>query len=279
MELGHDGRHRPTKAIENSETPRILSDVSLERSKHDVESEEGAADASWKLIWARRRPLREGGTVLGRLLSADGYDTAYGRVTEQAWTEFVRSKILKLGARSDMSVYDVGCGAGAFIYDLYTSGFTVGGIDQSAVLINEARMYMPDGEFQVGDATEIDISQKFDIVLSCGAFLYFSTLEYAETVVNLMVAKARHAVALLDLPDRALRDAELKERQAALGGEEAYAHHYRGLAHLHFDRDWVRNKLIRSGLTDVEVEGQQVQGYRNGKYRFNAWGFKPDPER
>ena len=92
-------------------------------------------------------------------------------------------------------------------------------------------------------------------------------------VLDVMVAKAARVVAVLDLPDAASREAALSERIRVAGGPDAYEQRYRGLDHQYYARDWFAAALRRRGLVDVHVENQEIAGYGNAPYRFNAWGF------
>jgi hypothetical protein len=131
---------------------------------------------------------------------------------------------------------------------------------------------MPEGRFDVGDAAGVTLADPCDAVVSCGVFLYFPSLEYARGVIARMAAAARRAVAILDIPDVDRRPAAMAHRRATLG-EAEYATRYAGLDHLYYDRSWVADALTDAGLTDVRVEDQRVAGYRNGDFRFNAFGW------
>jgi hypothetical protein len=48
-----------------------------------------------------------------------------------------------------------------------------------------------------------------------------------------------------------------------------YAEKYRGLDHLFYERAWMRATLEALGAT-VAVEDQQIDGYQNARFRFNA---------
>jgi SAM-dependent methyltransferase len=224
-------------------------------------------------------------------MAADGLDTAYGETSEAAWRDFVRRQAALLaGAGADgggggrarggagagaggTSVYEVGCGAGAFLYVLAELGWRVGGLDRSATLIDIARSVLPAGRFDVAEATELAPEPVSDVVLSCGVFLYFPSLDYAAEVIAAMAARASGAVAILDLPDESRRDAALAQRIALAGGPEAYHERYAGLDHLYFSREWVAERLAAAGLSGVCTADQDIAGYRNGAHRFNAWGF------
>jgi SAM-dependent methyltransferase len=227
----------------------------------------------WAQVWARRSVDLSRRSQIAQLLAADGYDTGFGDVQESDWVQGVRGWANQLGISSGSSVYEVGCGAGAFLYELDRQGCRVGGLDQSPALVNIARTVMPDGHFEVASAAELAPVPAADAVVSFSVFFYFPSLGYARHVIDRMVAKATLAVAILDLPDAARREEALAERVAAAGGPEAYAARYDGLDHLYYSRDWVKQALGSAGVSDVQTADQSLPGYRNGRFRFNAWGF------
>ena len=224
----------------------------------------------WREVWGARRAPHQPGSPLVTLLALDGFDTAFAEVTEQDWLGYVHSVGARLRVTPGDSVYEVGCGAGAFLYPLWSAGVTVGGLDYSAGLIDAARSAMPTGRFDVRDADELAVEYPVDIVVSSSAFLYFDSLAYAGRVIDAM-ARAAGAVALLDLPDAALADRARCARVRAFGDAQAYEERYRDLPHLAFDRGWVMDRLQAAGLHDVEVEDQSLRGYDNSPYRFNAF--------
>jgi SAM-dependent methyltransferase len=230
----------------------------------------------WEAVWERRTLEPTRGSTLQQLMAADGLDTAFGETSESAWRDFVTRRAATLGARAGTSVFEVGCGAGAFLFVLAELGCRVAGLDRSATLIDFARRALPDGRFDVAEATALEPEPKADVVLSCGVFLYFPTLHYAEQAIAAMAARASGAVAILDLPDESLRAAALAQRIELAGGRAAYNARYAGLEHLHFSREWVAQALAAAGLTAIQITDQDVVGYRNGAHRFNAWGFVPN---
>jgi SAM-dependent methyltransferase len=229
----------------------------------------------WKDVWRNRHLSSSQGSTLSALLTADGFDTSYAALEEENWVAFVDRRAAELGITPGMSVFDVGCGAGAFLYDLWRRGCTVGGIDWSNNLIEIARSVMPDGHFDVKEAKDLDVHPPADVVLACAVFLYFPSHEYAREVIALMAAKANHAIALLDLPDAALEQEALDYRRALAGGEAAYAARYAGLDHRYYDRAWIAESLRDQGLVEISVADQDLADYGNGRFRFNALGVKP----
>ncbi|MEV6258574.1 class I SAM-dependent methyltransferase [Nocardia sp. NPDC051929] len=231
--------------------------------------------AAWKRIWDNRHLDPAAGSTLAQLMAADGLDSAFSGMQPSAWTSFVQRTAKRLNLAPGMSVFDVGCGAGAFLYDLDIMGCRVGGIDQSASLIDIARAAFPRGDFAVADAIDLDSAAQVDVVVSCGVFLYFPSLDYAHHVITAMAAKARHGVAILDIPDVVKADAAHRFRVEAAGGRAAYLSRYQGLDHLYYRREWIHSELAKAGLTNIEVDDQTIDGYGNAPYRFNAIAFQP----
>ena len=234
----------------------------------------------WHDVWSQRTltELTDGDTppTLDDLIVADGFNTGHGDIDVDAWLEFTSRTYDLFDLTPGDSLFDVGCGSGAFLHPASRRGIDVGGIDYSTALIDIARLAMPEGSFDVGEATQLESEPSADVVMSFGVFLYFPSLDYARQVVERMSRKATRAVAIFEIPDEALADQALEARQAAAGGAAAYAERYEGLGHLSFSTQWVTTALEEQGLVDVTVEPQSIRGYANGDFRFNAWGWVPE---
>jgi trans-aconitate methyltransferase len=227
---------------------------------------------NWQIIWERKTENATASSILSRLLAVDGYDTL-GAVTPEAWTHYVSQIAAKLNLQTGESVFDVGCGAGAFLWPLWQKGYQVGGMDYSMNQIERARKAMPKiVDFEAGEAQSLKIDPLYDHVVACGTFLYFPGLDYAEKVLNRMSAKARKSVAILDLPDLAKKQEILRQRGATLG-EEAYQQRYAGLDHLYYAKTWFTEILEKLGLT-CTIENQTLGGYSHSPYRFNILAHK-----
>jgi trans-aconitate methyltransferase len=207
---------------------------------------------------------------LARLMAADGLDTGFGSVSEEAWRRFVLDTAATIGITAGCSVFEVGCGAGAYLYELYRQGCSVAGLDSSSALIGYAGQAMPEGQWQLADASQLDPSTKYDFVVSTGVFLYFPSLDYAQSVLERMVMKARRGVMVLDVPDLATRDQALAMRRR-ITGEEAYASKYKGLDHLYISRSWFQSTLADLNVAAVHIRNQHIEGYVNSAYRFNVF--------
>jgi trans-aconitate methyltransferase len=211
-------------------------------------------------------------------MAADGLDSKFSSVSEEAWRAFVRSTAEAAGIGAEDAIFEVGCGAGAWLYEFYQQGRKVGGIDASAALISCARELMPRGDWTVGDALDVETAICYDFVVSCGVFLYFDSLDYAAAVLRKMAQKARKGVLILDIPDSAKHDQALAFRRGSLGIEE-YRERYEGLDHLYYGKGWFEVVLRGLGLWRISIEDQRVDGYGNSAFRFNVIAQKYSPDR
>lgn len=226
---------------------------------------------TWKAVWEARQLDASRSSPLAQLLAADGMDTGFGSVGEQAWSRYVVETARTIGIEPGCSVFEVGCGAGAWLYELDCMGCQVAGLDGSAALIGYAQQHLPRGQWTVGDAADLDPQPSYDFVVSSGVFLYFPSLDYARAVLERMVQKARTGLLILDVPDHACRDAALAER-IRIGGD-GYNLRYDGLDHLYYERSWFQEALASLGIRRTVVRDQSIDGYINGHYRFNVFAW------
>ena len=98
-------------------------------------------------------------------------------------------------------VFEVDCGDGAFLYPFHQNGYIVGGTDGDPAMIERAIAAMPDGLFTVGMASALDPAVAWDVVL-CRSLSGAPDPDYLRGLVARMFAKATHAVALLNVPDK-----------------------------------------------------------------------------
>ena len=135
---------------------------------------------------------------LETLLAAEG---SVAPDPEPAWRDFVEHVVESLDVGPGTSVWDVGCGAGELLYPLWENGYIVGGVDDSADRIALARAAMPQGHFILGEPTEVNPAEPWDVVIASGGLGGCADLDQARGQLARMVAKATHAVAILNVPD------------------------------------------------------------------------------
>jgi hypothetical protein len=101
-------------------------------------------------------------------------------------------------------VFEVDCGGGDFLLPFYTNGYVVGGTDGDPAAIQRALEAMPAGLFTVGMASALDPATPWDVVV-CGSFSGAPDVDYMRGLVARMFAKATHAIALLNVPEKSHR--------------------------------------------------------------------------
>jgi SAM-dependent methyltransferase len=222
---------------------------------------------NWKDIWNRRAQGSEEAS-LESLIKLDGFDTGAGRMEADDWRKYAALIAEKLCIRDGTTVFEVGCGAGAFLYALRERhSLSVGGIDYSASLIAAASRIIIDGDFRVAEAKEFQTRPQYDHVIANSVFHYFD-LEYAAEVLGRMMKKARIAVAVMDIPDLCTKDKSEELRREYLSPHE-YEVKYAGLEHTYYARDWFK--------AQAEVHGHECQvfdgclpGYAQNRFRFGC---------
>ncbi len=231
---------------------------------------------NWKSIWLKKGQNvleKDDSLTLRELLKADGFDSVgAGDLTEESWKAFVDFIIQKMEIDSSTQLLEVGCGAGAFLFPIYQKGAKVFGIDYSDTLVNIAKHAMPLGEFKVAEANLIPFdNDQFDVVLSFGVFIYFSTLEYAENVISeisRVLVKGGKA-AILEVNDAAKKKLFFDIRAADIG-EEQYWEKYNACPHLFYEKQWFLDICNKFGLK-ATIEDQRIENYENAKFRFNVY--------
>jgi 2-polyprenyl-3-methyl-5-hydroxy-6-metoxy-1,4-benzoquinol methylase len=162
-------------------------------------------------------------------------------VSEDAWLDFVERVVETLDVGPGTTVFDIACGAGAFLLPLAANGYVVGGIDPSSALIAQAKQAMPEGRWLVGDAEALDPGEPWDVVVAVSAFERLADLDRARGVLARMAAKATHAIAVIDVPDAVL------------------------------DRQWMLHELAEIGASAVQIEDLRIAGDPVADSRFNVF--------
>jgi SAM-dependent methyltransferase len=221
---------------------------------------------NWHEIWNRR--ALDGPLNLAQLVRLDGFDAGAGHIEARDWQAYCDTIGKKLGIQHRDSVFEIGCGAGAFLFALLkTWTLEVGGLDYSTSLIDVARKAIPKGHFQVGDACSVSGEPRYDYVISNSLFHYL-TDESAAVVLDKMITKARVAIAISEVPDISTKTESENLRRSALGPEE-YKAKYRGLDHSYYARSWFMRRARACGLT-IEIFDGCVPNYAQNRYRFNV---------
>ncbi len=219
----------------------------------------------WKKIWNKEE--RVGRIIMECLIKANGYDgNGASEFDVDGWLEYVNGINKKIVILEQDSVFEIGCGSSAFLYPLYLKGHAVGGVDYSNILIKLASGLMPNGDFTYSDAIELNVSKKYDVVLSNSVFHYFKNIDYAGKVIKKMIEKANKSIAILDIPDQSKEGLCIKTRKE---NYDKYEEKYKNLDHLFYEKKWFIRMANKYGLK-IRFFDQEKSSNINSAFRFNV---------
>jgi SAM-dependent methyltransferase len=231
---------------------------------------------TWYDVWQAKGEAipvvdRRSAGVLDRLMEMNGYFSPTSTTSLADHEVQLRYVVDALGVRTDDTVYEVGCGAGALLFWLSDKCRRVGGCDFAGSLIKQARAALPDtAELDEREADAFDLLPRYDIVLSNGVFIYFPDEAYARRTLDLMIAKARRVIGVLDVNDAARRDEFEAVRRARQAGRPE---RYDGLRQLYLDRAFFEDAARRHGLR-CRIEPSTTPHSDNARFRYHVSLFK-----
>jgi SAM-dependent methyltransferase len=226
---------------------------------------------NWQNVWDKRQLLQQPGeSLLESLIKMDGFDSPLGSISEADWRAYVDSVIKLMELRSHETVFEIGCGSGAFLYVLYERGIQVSGVDYSSAMIEIAKKIMPKNasNFEVLDALAIDVIQA-DAIIANHVFHYFPSYEYVRMVLE-KVLKTESKVLLTALPDIRFKEASEMFRKDKLTDQE-YKIKYDGLDILYFSKSWILDEINRlSPKRKVFFLPYTVETFPQNEFRFDC---------
>ena len=219
----------------------------------------------WQEIWNKDERVNK--IILEMLIKADGFDNGAGSFSIDDWFIYTKDFFEKLGIKKNDSIYDVGCGSGAFVYPLYLRSHKVGGVDYSMILVDLAKTIMPSCYFTCDEAINID-DTKYDFVISHSVFHYFKNLDYAKEVIVKMIEKANKKIGIFDINDKEKEDIYHRIRMGSINKEE-YKIKYEELEHMFYDKSWFKG-IAKEFNLKIEIFDQTFENYSNAPLRFNV---------
>ncbi len=107
--------------------------------------------------------------------------------------KFLKDIMIRFDKSTDgLKILNLGCGTGMHDRKLIDLGFQVTGVDQSAEMIEIAKQKVPEAKYIVGDMSEFDLNEKFDVVICMFSSLGYLTEQdqinsFFESVANHLV--------------------------------------------------------------------------------------------
>lgn len=222
----------------------------------------------WKNIWNKRKLIDSANFSLDELIALDGFDTGAGKIRSQDWRNYAAKVAAMLNLKKDHSIYEVGCGSGAFLYALNeVIHIKTGGNDYSQPLIETAKLVFPGSDFECIEASQINTDNKYDFVISNSVFHYFDT-QYAKNVISKMIEKSHSKICILEIPNAQRKEEAEKMRRDQLSIEE-YEKKYAGLNHTYYSKDWFASIGKDFGL-EYEIFDGCIPNYLQNDFRFGC---------
>lgn len=228
---------------------------------------------TWHHVWQNKGLNRilddpRSGNVLEALMDLDGYNSPTSSPLIEDHEVQFRQAVDALGIGPADTVFEVGCGAGAFLYWLSSRCSSVGGLDYAESLIAHARRALgPEADLQHGEARTLAIAPQYDIVLSNGVFIYFPNEQYAYDVLRRMIHKSRRAIGILDINDAEHRH-EFERIRAISQGEQRGR--YQGLEQLYLSRGFFEEVASEIGIS-CRIDEPRTPNSINAKFRYHVW--------
>ena len=222
---------------------------------------------NWNKIWSKRK-IKDFDDTLLSLINLDGFDEGAGNISKENWINYVSWIKEKLNIIEKDSIFEVGCGGGAFKYPFYKMGHKVSGVDFSNILIKNIQKTIPVMKFHCQEAIKLNVNEKYDYIISNSVFQYFESYNYAENVIIRMLGKAKKKIAILDINDMNKKNEAETLRKGALSDSE-YETKYSKLIHLFYEETFFIEIAKRLGYT-IEVFSQNINEYGNNPFRFNV---------
>lgn len=183
--------------------------------------------------------------------------------------DFLKKNMTKYSDGTDMSIFEVGCGSGANLFMFESDGFTTGGIDYAANMIEIARSVLRSDDLTAGEAASLSVDRKYDFVISDSVFQYFEGYDYARSVVDRMIEKANYSVVVLDVLDSSKKDEFYEYRRSI---DPDYDIKYAGLDKRFYDRRFFIDAANENNMS-IEFIESGVDEYWNSRFVFNCFMF------
>ena len=171
---------------------------------------------------------------------------------------------LKLTSRDYL--YEFGCGSGFFVKSLAdVSGIArFGGSDLSENMIRIAKTNLPEKDFSQASAEVFKVESKSTVIVANSVFQYFKDFSQARNVIVNVISNDPDRFAFLDVP-RSTSDHMYELRNGSYKSNQ--------LKHLLYTESFF-HEIMDDSVYDIVIKEQIIEGYNQGKTRFNVFGRK-----
>lgn len=233
---------------------------------------------NWQAVWNKRQDrfseidFNDQEKIFMELIRLDGFDITT-EITYKIWMNEIETWQKNLQIDSNTKVFEVGCGSGAILYKFFCDGFKIGGLDYSEKQIeNLKKVFKPEDLIECirDEAINLPTEIKYDAVFCHSAFEYFSSLEYAETVIEKMIEKSAKSIGIFGTYDESKREQFYEYRRSK---DENYDEHYKDLPKMFYPRKFFEDIASKHGM-QIKFDESRLEGYWNRDFIFNIYMLK-----
>lgn len=169
------------------------------------------------------------------------------------------------------SLYEIGCGCGANLLLAQRDQLEVGGADYSTGVIEFARkVFGTDSDIIDDEAINVPAAPKYDACVSNGVFPYFTSEEYAQKVLEIMLEKSNLSMGILHLHDKERQEEILADCRSRI---ENYDERYKDLQKTFYSKKFFTDFAEKHGL-QIRFTKPDMAGYWNNSYVYNVYMYK-----
>lgn len=237
---------------------------------------------NWKSVWEKRMAdmsILQGNherEIVLELKRCNGFDVlgdglSYEAILQQ-YQEIKENLSMSQGMNTKYinSVYEVGAGSGANLFLFEKDGIQAGGLDYSKTLTEIAGCVLHTDDIVCDEAINLNVSPKYDAVLSNSVFSYFIDENYAMQVLEKMYLKAERSIGIIDIHDEEKKNDFLEYRRKSITD---YDEKYRNLPKLFYSKDFFADFAKKHGM-EIKFVNSNMDGYWNNKFVFNCYLYK-----
>lgn len=165
-------------------------------------------------FWKRRKMILKEKSLKSQLAYEGGWYEPHCSVGTAAFIEYVKN--LKEYYDLHGSIYEIGCGPGAFLHVFETFGFEVGGLDINTEFLDFARECIKSSDLDLCEACDVPIEKKYNFILITNSINYFPSLDYVHLTLSKCVEKMNFGILLTEVNDIEYYDEYQKGLQLTL---------------------------------------------------------------
>jgi len=236
---------------------------------------ETARNNSWAKFWEERGRSHPDDDPI----AIDGWDYGISLMGLEEAKELQEQVARELNLVPQSKFLEVGCGAGMFLGYLSRQLERAVGCDLSESMLRRARRIKKDLEIHVAEASYLPYgSNQFDAILVYSVFHYFPSNEYANRVLSELyrVCRKKGRIWIGDIPDRSQKRQALLHREKMMKqSTPKWLWPNVGPLEQRFYRKEFFVEFCENKECEYRIEKQSVEGYVQGKYRYNVYIEKP----